>query len=885
MKPLKLELQAFGPFADYQCVDFKKLSQKGMFLIKGNTGSGKTTIFDAMTFALYGGGSGEDSKSRNGRNDLEQWRCTQADSRTATFVALTFSVRGRQYYFKRGLEPKRVNLSASFEAGEIDANGVVIPFFSNPKKDTLTKKAEELIGLTKEQFRQVVLLPQGQFERFLTASSGEKESILQKIFGAEQWEKYVQAFYAEAIGRKSRLDMQAMEVRTALAEEQAESVEALSAMIEAMKAEREHIGQAHNAFHGAEKQAQLERDRALSARYKDLRALSLKIQRQNSMRGEMDALRIKYAKAEKAEALRDYIAGFEAAQAQMMGRRRVLETLLAGLPAAINAQNEAKRKKDDHERSSPIEALTKTIGEYSNKAQAYRDFDGLKTVRAAALEKFGNAKISADDARNGHQAALEAAKEGKMAFDAADQAARDTRERYFRGIYGELADRLVDGERCPVCGSKAHPSPAKKAADSISKEEMQAAQDRADTERTRWDNSETARKDAEQLLKQAEEVLKEAGIENSRAEAQLKAAEQNLIEGIADEAALKKRIQALEDEIFQFKLESEALQAALEQATKSVTELRESIRLAGEEAQKAETVFLDAKTALDRALTENGYADLSKPKEDMLASDLRLQLHARIITYDADCRSSQEEYSRKSMELQGQTEPDESAFQARAQAIQSEEKEFNRRDAELQANINRLSDKLQLLKEKWNHYRQNIRLAESDLAFARKLRGDTGIGLQRYVLAIMFNQVIGEANRMLENVHGGRYRLFRSDDKVTGNKRGLELKVHDSRSPELDGRSVTMLSGGEKFLVSLALSIGMSTVAQKAGVQIEALFIDEGFGTLDNSSIKDAMDILERVRTASGTIGIISHVQLLEANIPTHLEVVKQDCGSKIVLC
>lgn len=166
------------------------------------------------------------------------------------------------------------------------------------------------------------------------------------------------------------------------------------------------------------------------------------------------------------------------------------------------------------------------------------------------------------------------------------------------------------------------------------------------------------------------------------------------------------------------------------------------------------------------------------------------------------------------------------------------------------------------------------------MEFAKKLRGDSGIGLQRYVLAILFQQVIGEANRMLGKVHGGRYHLYRSDDKGKGNKRGLELKVYDNRRPDTEGRSVSMLSGGEKFLVSLALSIGMSTVAQKGGVQIEALFIDEGFGTLDDSSIHDAMEVLESVRRSSGMIGIISHVQLLESNIPTHLEVVKSGSGS-----
>lgn len=234
-------------------------------------------------------------------------------------------------------------------------------------------------------------------------------------------------------------------------------------------------------------------------------------------------------------------------------------------------------------------------------------------------------------------------------------------------------------------------------------------------------------------------------------------------------------------------------------------------------------------------------------------------------------------------ELTGLEEPDTAQFDARQAEITEETNTYVKRSAELQAEIARLIKKRATLQKKWTHFETEIGEAENNLAFAKKLRGDSGIGLQRYVLAIMFNQVIGEANRMLEKVHGGRYRLYRSDDKGAGNKRGLELKVYDNRSPDTEGRSVAMLSGGEKFLVSLSLSIGMSTVAQKTGVQIEALFIDEGFGTLDDSSIHDAMDILESVRRSSGMIGIISHVQLLENNIPTHLEVIKANGGSTIV--
>lgn len=291
----------------------------------------------------------------------------------------------------------------------------------------------------------------------------------------------------------------------------------------------------------------------------------------------------------------------------------------------------------------------------------------------------------------------------------------------------------------------------------------------------------------------------------------------------------------------------------------------------------------EVESKLEEALAQHGYTDHLLVKQELLPDGERKKLHTELVEYDRDLKTVTLELADRQKELSGVVEPDATRFEARQQEITEKSESFAKQQAALQTEIDRMTRKQGELQKKQEHFDREIQEAEDDLIFAKKLRGDTGIGLQRYVLAIMFNQVIGEANRMLEKVHGGRYHLYRSDDRGAGNKRGLELKVHDNRSPDTEGRGVAMLSGGEKFLVSLALSIGMSTVAQRAGVQIEALFIDEGFGTLDDSSISDAMDILESVRRSSGMIGIISHVGLLESNIPTHLEVKKTSAGSTIV--
>lgn len=885
MKPLKLELQAFGPYVERQTVDFEKLAQSGIFLIKGNTGSGKTTIFDAMTFALYGGGSGEDAKSKNGRNDLEEWRCTQADNALDTFVSLTFSVRGRTYYFKRSLVMKRTKLSPANEAGEIDENGNVIPFFNNPRGDDLTAKAVEIIGLTKEQFRQVILLPQGQFERFLTASSGEKEDILQKIFGTEQWERYAKSFFETVSARKQALDEENNDVRKSLSEEDVDSVEELAQKIEDARQEKQRVEAAHSEFDGTKRQEALNRDQQLFAQFKQLRDLEKTADTLAQQAADIEALREQYAAAEKAETLREVIASYETAFAQKGLRDKNFDAQLAKLPASEEAEVKAREALAQHEQNSPVADLQKTIGEYEAKLPVYQGYDALKAAFVKAEKEWKAEQRVAKQTQEAFDNAITAAASSKHAFDDADQTAREYRNRYYSGIYGEIAASLTEGDPCPVCGSTSHPYPAEKAADSVTKAQMEETEKDAEEKKEVWKNAETARTEAESKNASQAQLVSEKNQAMQTAKAQMEAAQQNLIEGIPDDTALQERIDVLGNRIKLYQQKTESLQAALTSATNALSAQHEAIRNANEEKQKAAQALENVEGLLSTALKERDYPDLAAAKADMLPATRRQSMHGQIVAYETSCKENAAALREKQSELSTVSEPNASLFEDRQAEITGEASEFNRKDAELAGTIARWEKKHKNLAEKSRHFAENIHQADNDLAFARKLRGDTGIGIQRYVLAVMFNQVIGEANRMLVNVHGGRYQLLRSDEKGSGNKRGLELKVHDNRCPEKEGRTVGMLSGGEKFLVSLALSIGMSTVAQKSGVQIEALFIDEGFGTLDDDSIHDAMNVLDSVRRSSGTIGIISHVQLLEANIPTHLEVVKKDTGSLIKLC
>ena len=885
MKPIYLEMQAFGPYAEKQTVDFEQLSEKGIFLIKGKTGSGKTTIFDAMTFALYGGSSGDADKSKTGRNDFEEWRCNQSPREMDTYVYFEFSSRGHSYYFKRILEPKRVNLATRYEAGEIDDDGNHLPFFNNPKEKDLKEKAEELIGLTKEQFRQVVLLPQGQFEKFLTASSDEKEKILNKIFDTYKWDAYTKSFFNIAKDRKDRLDSIKVYVNNSLREEELTSLEELGEKIEGYSQEREKNRLAHEAFDADGKREKLNEDYALVEQFKPLHDLQ---KDRDKLLGEKEyiaSLNEKYIRAKKAEPVREAIEDYEKAEKDFYDRENSLKALTDKESAMKSAEASAKETLEKHNSVLDTDELQRQIGEYKSKADVYESFDKLLREKEKLSKEFSAAEAALKKAENSSKEAKEKATELYQEFETADSESKDYRIRHFRGIYGELAAELEDNRPCPVCGSESHPNPAQKTADSVSKEEMKSKEDLAEAAKERWKAQDEESHKCETEYKVAQTSYNEKKNALAESEAGLKTARANLVEDISDITALNDRINKLNDRIEQFNKKTAELKAACDKAHDDYSGLLTRIDTAKRERDKAQEAYSKAGECLNEAIKKNDFATVGDAKSVLLPEPELDSLHEKIVTYEAKWEENERRLRETKEKLEGKSEPDSSKFTERQDEIKDENNRFKELEAKLTSEITRLEKKKRDLSGKYQHYMAEIHEAENDLTFAKKLRGDTGMGLERYVIAVMFNQIIGEANEMLQKVHGGRYTLFRTDEKGVGNKSGLELKVHDNRSPEKEGRPVAMLSGGEKFLVSLALSIGMSTVAQKSGVQIEALFIDEGFGTLDDSSIDDAMDILDSVRKGRGTIGIISHVAVLEDTIPTQLEVVKSDKGNYIRTC
>ena len=743
MRPMLLELQAFGPFAGAERVDFESAARGGPFLIAGPTGAGKTSILDAMCFALY------EKSSGHLRDSLEAMRCRQSPWGTDTYVRFTFETQGEVYRFERRLKCKRSNLSQSQSVLRRRADGVFEPLFENCRSRDANDKARELIGLDYEQFRQVVILPQGQFEKFLTSRTEEKEAILSLIFGIRRWSGIAERFYANAKERKDASDERKKEIDFYLRGEGCETPEALAEKTEAFREDLRVCEEEHEKADLMGRRAALEGQRELLRDFERLHALEK--ERDTLLRGEEEnrAAAARLADAERAEALRAPLESRERAGRELQARQRAFE----------DAEREAARTQRE-----------------------------LKAKQEA----------SADVLR---------------ALEQTEQALAELRRRYLGGICGELGEALRENEPCPVCGSTQHPRPARRGAGSVGRADLEAGERAVEQRKRDWNAAERER----------------------------------------------------------------------EKAAADCARAGEKRKSALDEREKAAEALAAAETALDALLRERELADAAEAKRLMLPQHERNALRDRLQRLRTQREENEKQLSELRSTLAGQNEPDREALQLAARELQEAESAYQRRSATLRAALTRLEECQKSVDALLTRYQAERGQLESDLAFARVLRGDTGVGLQRYVLGVLFASVIGEANRMLEKVHGGRYRLYRSDARGAGNKRGLELYIHDARAPEDEGRSVSTLSGGEKFLVSLALSIGLSEVAQRGGIRLGTLFIDEGFGSLDEQSIDDALDVLASIQLSSGMVGIISHVSVLYDTLPSKIEVRKSGQGSRIV--
>ena len=879
MRPIKVEFQAFGPYVGHEKVDFEAISSKGLFLICGKTGIGKTMILDAMTFALFGKSSG------HGRDDFESMRCTNADFDTDTFVKFEFENHGEFYLFERRLERKRKNLSAAYNVSHKGEDGIWCPLMENAKEKAVNDKAVELIGLEYEQFRQVIVLPQGQFERLLTSNSDEKEKILTSIFGEDKWQIIAEHFYDKAERRRNELRGIREKIQNSLAEEGCDSISQLDLAVNHKKDQAEKLDDEYQKADYEKIIKEQQEILALANRFGDLHKAEKKIKELESQKEERAEWEKSLNDAKRADKVRTFIEAEETTAESLQKRKKEEETARKTAETKKKSAEDASEKLKLHvEKEKDIEALKSKKIIYEGKRKEYEGLEGAERELKAKKKVASDALEEENKAKEARDAFAEVIVRLQDEYTTLQAEHEELLNAYLAGITGELAGQLKKGKPCPVCGSTEHPHKAKVAENSVTKAKVDSKKKTTEQKYQELQEQIAEQEKAKKLVEEKHAAVEKANTEVATLSERLDSRKKNLVEGVATAKKLEEEIAKLQASIEKYEELKQEMLAAEKSAKDAYLESKTKIGSAEKETKAADKAHKETEKALEKALKDNKFESRDEAEELILDDEEMEGLSSKIATYDASVKTAKENLKSIMTELKGKKEPDEEKCQEILDNASDAQGEYREKKGILSKEIERLDKKVKALKKEGKGIEEKIREAEEDFAFAKKLRGDSGTGLQRYVLGIMFSSVVTAANKMLEMVHGGRYRLYRSDEKAQGtNKRGLELKVFDKNSEEHDGRFVSTLSGGEKFLASLALSIGMSTVAQKSGIKIEALFIDEGFGSLDDDSIGDAMNVLNSIQEANGLVGIISHVQILQDQIPLKLRVEEDKRGSHIV--
>ncbi len=783
MRPISIAFQCFGPYLQRQFIDFATVGMDGMFLICGETGSGKTTILDAISCALYG------MATDNKRGRMVNLRTEFAPPDQKTEVEFFFEHNGQNYRFYRSILPKRKPVDLEKEKEDLEEanrpsmygtvtekfhvvfdcerqgeDGHWVAIWEGAKKGMSATAAQKVIGLSYKQFSQIVILPQGKFETFIMSPTGQKEDILKSLFHTQRWEDAVTKIETAAKEEERALDKDISFFQGCLKAHSCQTVEQLRKKVdeaEAKNAEiKEKLATARNLYNA--KNRELTNAQRLLYEFEELEKTKNELDPLLAQWEEMEKEGRILEKAEKADLLRDEYAAYE-------------------------------EGKKEHTMAEMM--YTETEQELAEiKRQIEDEDDKISAVRMLIREKYK--KIEAENPR-----------EKQTLGDMIDE-------------YSSLCDQMIQ-------------------------EKIESVQRKLNLTIERKPN---AYADEEELGEKAGELLEKIGELSSE------------IMGYAIQEGIHTEEKGAWE---QTKVSTENKYMLLEYRKKQADKKWEPIRIHWETVRKENGFNSD----------EEFYA-FSLPVEEKTARIRSLaQYHDRV-------QKGRNTYENKLRKLDGKEKPNLPELDEIVQALQ---KETVALEVAYEGIQRALQDRetlgeLQDLQEKMRDRQEKL---EKRLTFIKMLKGSTGVGIQRYILGVMFSTVIQEANELLQNVLEGRYTIHRTDEG-TG-KKGLELAV--CSYGEGEGRLVKTLSGGEKFLISLCLAIGLSTVVQvQGGGRVEAMFIDEGFGTLDKERIDDALNILQMSRKRTDMIGLISHVDYLAELTHAKLRIHKTRSGSSITM-
>ena len=865
MRPIELKMCAFGPYAGAETVDFSQFGPGCLFLVTGDTGAGKTSIFDAISFALYGEASGRTRETKGFHSDF-------APRNAETVVELKFEHEGRIYTARRSpayMVPKRDGSGERLHPAWAELACDDGRSWSSVRE--VNQAVREILGLTAEQYAQVVMIAQGEFQRILLAGSDERRALLSKLFGTEIYrdiEQRLKERNREALAEVNAARQQfsaacsrvlpdeagdgLLEMRMQSPERADEVIDLLTAQI-AREADAHAAAEAElsrlNASAGALRE-ELARSDAQNAGVLRLREVEQRRKAAMERRPEIDRMQVELDDAERAEPLR-------AVEERLRREKAELNRLSGELQAA--KQRCAQTEKNRTHASETLAAAEKRLPE--------REQFNLRAEQLnALLPKFQQARDTASLADRTKAAAARAIGEMRRAEDSY----RRLHALYLMDQAGILADGLRPGEACPVCGSAEHPHPAAHIENAPDKAAVAAAAEQQSAAARNAEAASAASASAQEKLSAILEALGGDVPEN-----------------------LAQREQDCRRECEECRAEAERIRSehAVADAAAKETEREYSAALARQESLAAAVKQRTA--ALEEAgnLFKNGLGDSGFDSEQSWRNALRTDAQRRGLRREIESwRSECQALAAQRADLQ-QLWGDKQSVDVGAlrSALSEQEKQIAALDAREHALLNRCEQnraalaaiqscakRLDRAQENFGNVNVLYQTAAGQLGGANKLP------FENYILQYYFSRVIAAANLRLERMSDGRYLLRGKIESVGNAKSGLGLRVLDANTNQ--EREVSSLSGGETFVASLSLALGFADVvqAESGSVRVDAMFIDEGFGSLDEDTLRRALTTLENLTGGDSLVGVISHVAELRDHIEPRIAVEKTMRGSRV---
>ena len=892
MRPLTLTMSAFGPYAGETTLSFRALGERGLYLITGDTGAGKTTIFDAISFALYGEASGAN-------REAGMLRSLYADPAVPTFVELTFLCRGQEYTVRRNPEYERPKARGEGVTVERSNGELHLPDGRTViKTKEVNQEIITLLGLDRHQFSQIAMIAQGDFMKVLLATTEERKKIFQKLFLTHQYAAFQDRIKEESAALSRQYESAKEDVRQCLeevwweAEPPEDKKEGLAALVEREEGElaqaeerlgaleeqlSETMGQLVLALEAEKKEQRLRQAREEKEREEPLLAAvrrGLEQEQQRAPLREQTAERIAALRAELPEysRLEQKKNAWEREQTALLRLQEQAERYAARTQTLTReqaaAQAELTRADENRERQEQLqwerEGLSREEEQLTQARQAWADCVRLKEELKAAQQDYCAKRRAAEELGERYQ---------QMHRAFLDEQA------------GILAEGLAEGKPCPVCGALEHPCPAKKSAEAPTQTALeQLRQEWEEQERAAALSSAAAgeKKGAYQAAQdgwiaiaqrslgqteQPEEGLRERGAQLKERQAQVAGELERVQRALALRQETEKRLAAQQEELSRLQQEQTRLlqetaarQAALEEGKRQQAELEETLQFPNlKAAEAALEKLLAEKTAMEEAL--------ARLTEEFHRRDNRLQLLEQTIAEGAP--SGQEKAAPIAERQRILTEEKKQAEEQRQGALLR--LEHNRH---LLAKMQEAHERLKQTEQSWGWVK-----ALSDTANGT-VSGKERITLEAYVQAAFFDRILTRANRRLLTMSEGQFELKRRRGAENyRSQSGLELNVIDHYGG--GERSVKTLSGGESFLASLALALGLSDEVQSyaGGVRLDTMFIDEGFGSLDEDTLDCALRALAGLSEGRRLVGLISHVPALKEQIDRKIAVTKDRAG------